>query len=376
MKKWIFIFCIAAVHVFAQASSCQKAFQNHSTTPTPDSSSPAISVFTQGLNEADSMIQLAEKLRSSKINTHSTHISDFETASLRHIDFMKKGFEKLKYGKEEKLKILADLRTEAEEKKASKQMTYTWWLLWNEKLTALASSIEDFERIIFRLEGDPFGCEPFIDTFPNIVLLPTIYGELGVQAINRLLSRRIFPLGILHQSTFIDGFEASPRDFFLHDVLHIYLAFNNKEKHIYNIEKVFYINFYQEMQKLDLSPEQQNRIDIIYFSIVHEQIMDILVENKSQTLFNLEITIDDTAIEAFQRKNLGSLRELLPADVNPNSRKEVEDYLNESRQLFIQLGIQILESKTALQLWKTALNNLFFENNRSFAHFKSRLDKK
>ena len=167
-------------------------------------------------------------------------------------------------------------------------------------------------------------------------MIPTV-SDFGIQAFNRSLSQRVFPLGVVNQATFADGILMPPHDFFAHDVTHsTNIIRDSKHSTLSEIENSFNINLYQELQKLDLSLEQQEMIDTIYFSILHENLVHEWQESKDIQLGRIY------SIDRFQKK--GDLREFLPASVNADSKEEVEAYLNESIQLFEQLLHQILKA--------------------------------
>ena len=384
MHKWILIFCLPLASV-AETSLCSKrianliqkppkmmgflqtlrdAFARENTIPEQISVEAAIQanhtarsldpilverpykpnrpIPTKGLDEANHMIQLAERLRNSQIDSYTTHIPEFADDIPKHISWITEGIEKSGEKKEARLKILDDLEKEALEKAKNKQVTYAWWLSWNDRLTKLASSVKVFKNThIASLYTVPI--------FPDMIIIPTI-NDFGIQAFNRSLSQRVFPLGVVNQLTYADGILMTPHDFFIHDTNHVSnITRNLKHTSLFKIENSFNINLYQELQKLDLSLEQQEMIDIIYFSIFHEEIMHIhLVQDwqESKDLIIFEIKYG-YIIDRFQKK--GDLRELLPTSVNADSKEEVEAYLNESKQLFEQLSHRILKSTTHTQ---------------------------
>ena len=287
-------------------------------------------IFTKGLDEANRMIQLAERLRNSQIDPYTTHIPEFADDIPKHISFIKEGIEKSGEKKEAQLKALAELEKEALEKAKNKQVTYEWWLIWNENLINLASG---FINQVTSL----------IDFFPEAILLPTI-SEVGITAMNRYFSQRVFPLGLVNQPTFVDGNLLRPAQFFDHDISHTNTALNYYYTPISDIDKHFNINLYQEFMNLDLTPEQQEMINLVYFTISHEQSFAIyLVKNwRGATNFEIPLSLRGNPIHRFQNKD--DLRELLPVSVNADSREEVEAYLNKNKQLFEQLGHRILKA--------------------------------
>ena len=293
-------------------------------------------IFTKGLDEANRMIQLAERLRNSQIDPHTTHIPEFADDIPKHISFIKEGIEKFGEEKEARLKKLAELEKEALKKAKNKQVTYEWWLEWNTQLASIVSlyTYTSFGVIVSRAEIFPM--------FPDIIMVPTV-SDFGIQAFNRSLSHNVFPLGIVNQPTFADGILIAPLTFLSHDFTHTAnIVKMSKISSLSKIENNFNINLYQELQKLDLSLEQQEMIDIIYFSMLHEEFMYIHLFQNWQESKSFVILKTDYDITRFQKE--GNLRELLPASVNADSKEEIEAYLNKSTQLFEQLGHQILKA--------------------------------
>ena len=391
MYKWILIFCLPLAS-FTEASLCSKSIANltnmpkttgflqtlravftrenktpeqtpaaaaiqgnHPVQPLVDSMlaerphKPGRPIFTKGLDEANRMIQLIERLRDSQIDPYTTHIPEFADDIPKHISFIKEGIEKSGEKKEAQLKALAEVEKEALEKSQNKQVTYEWWLQWNTLLTDLVSDFEAFHQ--YRINGIRYNhnYEPTFHTFfPEAILLPTI-GDIGIIAMNRYFSHRILPLGVVNQPALVDGNLFHPGLFFDHDISHARTALLHLHISPSVIDKHFNINLYQEFKKLDLTPEQQEMIDLVYFAIWHEQSFNIqLVQNwREATKFEISLLLNKHSIVRFQTEN--DLRELLPVSVNADSKKAVKAYLNESKQLFEQLAHQIVASSTGTQ---------------------------
>ena len=350
MYKWILIFCLPLAS-FAEVSLCSKSFANLTLVDpmlAEKTRKPAgRPIFTKGLDEANRMIQLIERLRDAQIDPLTTHIPEFADDIPKHISFIKEGIEKSGKKKEAQLKALVELEKEALEKSQKKQVTYEWWMRWNALLTDLVSSFE-----IFQYNNDIHYKHNYYVTFhvsfPKAILLPTI-SEIGITAMNRYFSQRIFPLGVVNQPTLVDGNLFHPDQFFDHDVTHTNTVLLDRHISISDIDKHFNINLYQEFKKLDLTLIQQEMIDLVYFAIWHERSFDIEpIQNwREATKFEISLLFNERSIGRFQREN--DLRELLPTSVNADSKEEVEAYLNEGKQLFEQLSNQILKSAARTQ---------------------------
>ena len=101
-------------------------------------------VFTNGIDEADRITSLAQRLRNSQINPQTTHIPEFADDIPKHIELIKEGIKKSGKDVEERLKILDDLTKEALEKTNNQEVTYAWWLVWNKRLANIASGLKKF----------------------------------------------------------------------------------------------------------------------------------------------------------------------------------------------------------------------------------------
>ena len=349
MHKWILIFCLPLASV-AEISLCSKKIANLTLVdpmlaerPRKPAGRP---IFTKGLDEANRIIQLAKRLRDSQINPHTTHIPEFADDIPKHVSFMKEGVEKSGEEKEAQLKALAELEKEALEKAKNKQVTYEWWLRWNEHLSISSSTNTDADSLTSTINAvitsGYYIVPDIVPRFPDVITIPTT-SDFGIQAFNRSLSQNVFPLGVVNQATFADGILMTPHAFFVHDARHSTRTLDKSEDStLSKIENNFNINLYQELQKLDLSLEQQEMIGLVYFTIWHEQILDIQPVQDRTEPTKFEILLNNRMIRRFQNKN--GLGRLLPVSVNADSKEEIEAYLNESIQLFEQLGHQILEA--------------------------------
>ena len=293
-------------------------------------------VFTKGVDSADRMVSLAQKLRNSQINPKTTHIPEFADDIPKYIEWIEEGIKKSGKNVEEKLKILDDLKKEAVERINNQQVTYEWWLNWNWRLSQYENPESQNITSVLRALSE---------TFPDAVLLPTT-SDLGITAMNKSISQRVFPIGLSNKPTVVDGELMAPHTFFIHDISHAQDYLSIKRKHTASIEEDFNINLYQEFQKLDLPLEQREMIENIYFQIWHEMegIKILKVGNKFDVRFSSsdpQIQMDGT-IGPFQKE--GYFRELLPDSVNADSPEDIQNYLEDSMNLFGRLTNQIIEA--------------------------------
>ena len=92
-------------------------------------------------DKIDRAIFIGNQLRNSPIlNPYRTHIVDFEHQITDHVEYIKQGILSSGTDVNSRLKILDAFKHEAESKRDNKELTYQYWLLWNMRLSILASS--------------------------------------------------------------------------------------------------------------------------------------------------------------------------------------------------------------------------------------------
>ena len=94
-------------------------------------------VFYAGLNAIHQLTELGKDLRNRSINPKTTHIEDLEPFIPMHIHHIQEGLITSKQPK--KLTDLNKLKKEAQIRMKNKQVTLYWWLLFNIRLSALAT---------------------------------------------------------------------------------------------------------------------------------------------------------------------------------------------------------------------------------------------
>ena len=296
------------------------------------------SVFTKGVDSADRMVSLAQKLRNSQINPHTTHIPEFADDIPKHIEWIEEGIKKSGKNVRKKLKTLNKLKKEAVERINNQQVTYEWWLNWNQRLSDIEDLLSEFRKSTVQ-RNIPAG----VEKFPDIILFPT-NSDLGITAMNRLISQKVFPLGLANKPTVADGQLMAPHRFFYHDLSHFGEYLKDKKRYTSSIEEDFNINLYQEFQKLDLPLEQREMIENIYFQIWHELygIRLFKIGNKFDARIFPAGEMMYKVLALFQKK--GDYREFLPDSVNADSAEDIQNYLEDSMDLFGRLTNQIIEA--------------------------------
>ena len=182
--------------------------------------------------------------------------------------------------------------------------------------------------------------------FQIIFFIPTT-NDLGIMALNHSFSNNVFPLGVVNKYTHTDGLNLSPPDFFQHDTAHSasFLSFENKYK-----ERLMGKN-YQRVQRMDLSLEEREMVETVYFLMVHESdyrdhpsllLNKLSSSNKKFTTLKRLLSIDLSDDYYVKKRNIFRLRfsntnnlgNLLPSSVNPANLDEIQEYLDESVKVF------------------------------------------
>ena len=277
--------------------------------------------FTDGLDEVNRMVELAQRLRTSKADPFTTHIPEFADSIPDRIKFIREGIPE---SNKESLQILDDLHKEAMDKIKEKGVTYQWWLKWNNKLTFIPAeeTLASATRGNFEIADMVFDEESVVTTFPNNVFMPTT-SDLGVITLNHSFSNNVFPIGVINKITSADGREFRPEGFFAHDREHAedFLRLKHNTK-----KEVLKDNLYQKIQRMELSLEEREMVETIYFLGIHEDRPDII------SLSAGKLTTNDGLLDRFNQAN--NLGDLLPSNVNPTNQAEVKKYLDESVEVF------------------------------------------
>ena len=288
------------------------------------------SAFTDGLDKINRMIELAQKLRASKVDPLKTHIPEFADRVLDHIEFTRQG---IADSNKEELKILDNLREEALEKLKSKSITYEWWLEWNFKLANRLNNDTDFQ-VIPPLEYS----SDLLRKFPDSIFLPmTNVENLGIIAFNRSFSRKVFPIALNNKLQPADGVDFNPSSFFAHDVVHATASTDM----IFNIIRR---NLYKKVEKMNLSLSEREMVETIYFLILHEQ--ESITEVSPSKFIQFMRGARDRLLEPSYRYSMAHIlqqnymRRLLPNSVDVSNLEEIQEYLDESVKVFKRINRQ------------------------------------
>lgn len=265
-------------------------------------------------------LEIAKKLRRDK-KTAYDHIEDFANLVDTHLDFVKTGLDKQKLAgcQGDRLEYFAILQEEAKSKKQSKQVSYCWWLLFNYQLSMLLtptdklfglynsgqfrSGISQKDTNLYlqcknekRLHLDHETYEKFqqisrytetakIDSFPNLIWIPTIEGDLTITDINMISCSGVFLLGMIVEPLFTDGRLMNPNDFFAHDIVHSDNTLFAQKKY------GGWEGLHQHYMELPLYPDEKVRqsVEFWYFILTHERISGPGIDVYESLQYILEI---------------------------------------------------------------------------------------
>ncbi len=221
---------------------------------------------------------LRERLRNDKsIDAHTLHIPEFADLIDTHITFIEDGIKSQRYGDEsDRLELLERLKSEGQQQKTSRTVTYRWWFNFNLRLSFFATpySIEfitnDELEDIYKnpVYFSPYKVEMIekirflLDKFPERIMIPTIH-NLGIMSINKVYGTGIHLIGLRNRPTInMDRIkDASPGLFFWHDIFHIL-------KEDVNDSPEFLSRFQQKL--VGLPRYQRKLVESIYLQLTYE----------------------------------------------------------------------------------------------------------
>ena len=316
--------------------------------------------FTDGLDEVNRMIQLAQRLRTSKADPFTTHIPEFADSIPDRIKFIRDGVirdsERLDFTPSEQLQVLDHLEKQALDKIKEKGVTYSWWLKWNKKLSYIPGDVElgsslffkqkptiSTAQDLFRIFEDidrTFDNKYLVKKFPDNIFIPTT-SDLGIMTLNRAFSNDVFPVGLMNKNTDADGVTLGPGPFFEHDIGH---AQGFLKQRINIIRR----SLYKKVEKINLSSSEREAVETVYFLLLHERdrIKDISPSQFNQLLqsdlFPWNIGLQDSREDMARRFQRKGFREFLPDSVDVSNLAEVQEYLDESVKVFKRVTRQAL----------------------------------
>lgn len=241
-----------------------------------------------GLDHARSNLELAHRLRTGEYDPVATHIEEFADLVDPHIAFMERGIRPQnyilhRYDLRRAFFELERLKSEAQMRKDSGQVTYDWWFFFNLRLAIVATT---WTNSIFNIRVTPFhgsysslelmthdgikkfwnrydsvkkfwerrGPSDLLNDFPKRILIPTIQ-DLSKMAINETYGTGVHLIGLVN-----DDLLMSPIDFTLHDIFHA----TKRDIDMSEMAKRVML------KKANLPRHQRVPVEWIFFDLTHE----------------------------------------------------------------------------------------------------------
>ena len=151
--------------------------------------------YVAGLDTVKAGLQIAHLLQqrfSSQQydNPENVHIPELIQFVDPHIDFIERGIHSQDSSdRAMRLSQLEHLRSEAQLRQQTEQVTYLWLMHLTVQLAILATPTE--HRSFIKHDDRPSGLSEVVNKFPDAIVLPTING-LGISAINRTDGTRVY----------------------------------------------------------------------------------------------------------------------------------------------------------------------------------------
>ena len=287
--------------------------------------------YTSAFDEAVWLVELQKRWKKAKADPEKTHIPFFAERVNSHIGHIGKSIKDSnlpEFEKYKKLRTLKALRNEADFRRKSKEVTASWWNIFNIRLIALVTfpvesafhlglsqdQLQSYHTVYSRLqelrESFPAFNGPYIqmlEKFPDVVLVPSI-NEAGPMAFNQTMSESIHFVGVSGADVRADGKTLSPQDYFKHDIEHI----ASIEEYLQTQDLSFHSQFKLNLE--DLFTTDRERQELAYFLLLREREF---------------ITNNDSPV--FQRNLIRFLRgdhdiNLLPFSLRNRQYKDREEY--------------------------------------------------
>ena len=348
--------------------------------------------FYSGVDAVLYWNQVGQKMKAGFINPYQTHIEEFAHHVNGHITFMKEGIlnrtDISQELKNEMLALLNQFFEEAQQKIKDKELTYAYWLYWNQRLAILASptiynkikntysntltwqeswwrtdtsihSLKIREQLKHFLSKENvfyysiWEIQNILDKFPNEIAFH-IPGPLGAIALVEA-SPNAIPLSLRHSISTTEGFTMNAVQQTHHDYIHYFAGFGTSEwPHIIQSpisKERFKQAFKEKIRALDRHQKRQAYIGM--FLLMHDFPLDVNIQKPKNILRIFKINK-----RAFKNKNnLGNLlpEELLSfiqsdvkslgnwiSSVGKEQRQALKQYLEESAAVFNNIINQIL----------------------------------
>ena len=339
------------------------------------------SSYYVGVNQAREFVRVREYIRNINADPHKTHIPYFSNQVYDHIREVERGIKVQTEDIAERLKILEDFKKEAQSRIDNQTVTYDWWVIFNIRLSALAtlpsalrgvfegdskkthfSSEEqqiDFESIDYLKthEGMKTALEQrfeyansfvssnvgslklMMNLFPEQILFFGV-NDFGYMAFNRMGDKNHFIQLSGKTEVFADGKVENSFTYALHDAGHAERNFPDDDNTIID-------QMENKIQSIS-DVKKRGQAELAWFILRHEEgyyqffFTDSIEEH--------EIAQEDVVRRAYRngarqmmKKKIGNfidpkdLRSALSQNVNPNNLQQVEEFIMESADILAEI---------------------------------------
>lgn len=333
-------------------------------------------IFYEGVDEIKWMKDLARFLRHSDADPYKTHITDFALKIQDTIEFIRQGI--LSSNKEvtERITILADMASEAQNKIQNSKVTYYWWIHWNQRLSVLATLSAQrqkngqnnwwhTEKNLQRLLNAPsyktnkqlvnptiysMQISQLIRQFPSKMIFPSIK-PIGLFAFNRINGENIIPARLSHKTHNIsDETSWTPELLFIHDINHAISSFEKMnilyfrsnqtaDQTAVYLRKQFH-DMLMEKEK-HLPKDDREKIAIAYFLLTHKTLYTNPIEEpyltSAQSIYH--VLLDN--IDIFKERR--NLQTILPYHINLYAEYSIKNELKKTSKTFALITRQIVQ---------------------------------
>ena len=196
------------------------------------------------------------------------------------------------------------MKKKAKETIAGENVTYKWWLQFNEELSEVLSDDRLNDVLLEKPQSVKDGeIESIISFFPLKMMVPTTIGKLGIMTFNRAENEGIYPLGLINKNhTKVNFFKRyvlwSPRRYMGHDLSHVVGQFFSdglySPGHILFRKKIL-----DSMENLPI--DKRKKAEKIYFELTHEE--EVACKLFPHNSKRLELSIESLEFYEYKKKD-------------------------------------------------------------------------
>ena len=315
--------------------------------------------YVAGLDTVKAGLQMAHLLRQRfnvqrYNNPEKVHIPELIQFVDPHIDFIEKSIHNQNSSDRDiRLSQLELLKSEAQFRQQTKQVTYLWLMHLAVQLAVLATPTEHRS---FIKKGDlPSDLSELANNFPDVIVLPTI-NNLGISAINRTDGTRVYFMSLIDSPIDVHSHKKRlfPDLFLAHDTTHawakeigdpILQAEEEENVNAARMATLFNISFMYNLG--NLPRHQRESVNFVYFELTFEQagfIKYAFGANDLRELKLLGLVKDATSINTYDE-----FSHLMPNHTN-SDYESVRKFAEKSSVDFAEFVLEINTELNSLRI--------------------------